>query len=273
MTPLWLTPLESARLVYKEAGIKRCLVAFSGGKDSIAVLALAVEAYGEENVEAYMMCLVQDLACEMDAIRRALRRFPKVKLHTVTHWTKSKMVREGILRHFALPDVRLVKQVDVENYMRAKTGIGFIAYGMKCIDGLLRNAMMKKTRNQTGDALGIDRKTKRLNPLAAWSHKQVISFLRAKKLPIPVPDGRGGTSNGMSMTCQWLSWCEEKHPNDFKKICVDFPLAPAQVLKWRQRQDVVPPKRRRKTVPLPEVRPSADGAERSEERAVQPAGH
>jgi len=66
-------PLQETlkRLETAAAAHKRVLVAYSGGKDSIATLDLCVKTFGIENVECFFMYFIPGLRCVEDELDKA----------------------------------------------------------------------------------------------------------------------------------------------------------------------------------------------------------
>ena len=61
-------------------------------------------------------------------------------------------------------------------------------------------------------------------PLAEWTNRDVLAYLRANKLPTPVVYGKG-VSNGVGFNEDCFLWLRENYPNDLEKIYAEFPLA------------------------------------------------
>lgn len=196
------------------------LVALSGGKDSLATLALCCGAFSR--VEAYFLYLLPGLESAEGPVRYAARRFG-VRLHTRPHYDLSRMLRYGVYSD-ARPDVRRVGLADVEAELRLTTGIGWIAYGYRADESLHRRGMMR----QCG---GVDVRGRRFFPLAQWSRKDVLAYLRRSKLQIPVSDR--AFSSGIDLTDRTLTWLRENYPRDYERILEAFPYAGASEARAR----------------------------------------
>ncbi len=70
----------------------RCLVALSGGKDSLAVLDLACQCF--DLVECFHMWLVPGLECESGPVTAAAARHG-VKVHEIPHWHLGRLFKAG----------------------------------------------------------------------------------------------------------------------------------------------------------------------------------
>lgn len=200
------------------------MVGFSGGKDSIATLDLAVKVF--PRVEAFFMYLVPGLRCEDEMIARVMRRFPTVKLHRIPHPDLSGYMRRNVFG--CNPRGEATKKLDlakIEGHLRERTGIDWFAYGERCSDGLVRNAKLKKIQ-------GIAVKQRRVYPLWTWKAADVIGYLHAAKLPVPRLIGGRKVSGAVAIYPQTLSWLKVHYPDDYAKVCAAFPLAGAAVFRW-----------------------------------------
>ena len=231
------------------------MVGFSGGKDSIATLDLAVKVF--PRVEAFFMYLVPGLRVEDETIRRVMVQFPTVKLHRLPHWDLSTYMRANIFG--CNPRAREVQKLDlakIEAFLRAKTGIEWFAYGERCSDGLVRNAKLKKIQ-------GIAVKQRRVYPLWTWKERDVVGYLHARKLPLPRKIGGRKVSGAVAVHPQPLSWLKREYPDDYAKVLAHFPLVGAAVFRWEN--GLTPDKRGRyfdgskKDLP-PDEQPSVPGA-------------
>lgn len=202
------------------------LVAFSGGKDSIATLDLCMKRFGR--VEAFFMFLVEGLRCEESMLRHALRRYPGLVLHRVPHWELSAYMKANVFecnpRH--LPVKKFV-QADVERFLRDKTGIDWFAWGEKAKDSIVRNAKLKNIG-------GFSAKFHRVYPIYTWKDPDIYGYLRSKKLPIPRLIGGRKFSGAVSLYPPVLLNIREQYPDDYEKICRKFPGAEAAVFRYER---------------------------------------
>jgi 3'-phosphoadenosine 5'-phosphosulfate sulfotransferase (PAPS reductase)/FAD synthetase len=209
---------------------KRILVGLSGGKDSLVTLALAVEHFGAANVETFFMRLVPDLEVESGPVRRAARRFG-VRLHEVAHPGLSKLIRDGVLRdpHPDAAKVRLIKELDVYNSLRARTGIDWIAGGHRCVESVVRNAWL-------GNIRGCDAKSRRVFPIYLWKTPSVMKFLHVRGIQIPpaIAAKRKGQSGGIELSPFCMSWLKKNHPSDYAKVKVRFPYVDTLLIKQQR---------------------------------------
>lgn len=197
------------------------LVALSGGKDSLATLALCKAAFSR--VEAFYMWLVPGLDFVEQPIDKLCDRMG-VKLHKVPHWSLAEILKKGVYadRVRAL-HLRNVKQRDVEDHLRKQTGISWTAWGHRQSDSISRRFYLRKTE-------GYDLAHERLHPIWDWSTQDVLSYLKAQRISAPIhrwgQDGRRSAGfNPLRVEC--LAWIRDHHPEDWQKVLRVFPAAEA----------------------------------------------
>ena len=197
-----------------------CLVACSGGKDSLATLDIVTRVWPKSHVEAFHLYLVPGLRCELDQVERACRRY-KILLHKEPHWMLAQYFKAGKFH----PKVRAVgirnlTQRDVEAQLRKKSNIDWIAYGHRQSDSVSRRCYLR----QRGI---VDPIHKRITPIHDWTNDMVHAYLRQRRIPIP-PVRFGQTkrrSTGFDLTAPVLQWVAEHYPEDIDRILEFFPLA------------------------------------------------
>lgn len=221
-----VTPIEHARAILRGVrarGANRILVACSGGKESRACLDFAVAEFGAANVECFFMALVEGLESVEAPVHATLARYPGVKLHRVPHWLLSHYLREATLmpHQTAAATMRKQKLVDVERAVRAKTGIEWIAWGWRANDSVTRRVLLKRHAPD-----GVWPETHRVFPIADWSTKDVVGYLKGRGIALP-PRFGAKTLNGPSgfdLTASCLRYLREHYPRDFAKVKAVFPF-------------------------------------------------
>ena len=187
------------------------------GKDSMVVLDLCCQVF--PRVEAYTMRLLDIRMATYDAEVAARRH--KVKLHIVPHWEAMAAVKNAILRWHrddvtAMPNVKLR---DVENGVRQASGIEWIATGERMVDSSIRRFRFKKTQ-------GVLEDSKHVAPIYEWLDRDVVGYLRVKRIPLPE---RWGTKNlamgsgfGLNEAC--ILYLKEHYPKDYERVREAFPF-------------------------------------------------
>lgn len=207
-----LAVLSKAR---EERG-RKVLVAYSGGKDSLAVMDLCVRSFDE--VSAFFMYLVPGL----EVIERQLEECKSrwgVEVKQYPHPALAIALREGVYcpswyTNDALPEWKIR---DVYNLASAEAGCKLIATGAKSADGIARKRYFANTKNWDD----------MLYPIKGWNKLDVLGYLRARG--IPLPPSNGAISTGIGMGTKALLWLYDTYPNDFAKLCETFPFAEAVV--------------------------------------------
>ena len=230
----WLTPMrhveDAADRLEKARGVeKSILVSYSGGKDSLAVMDLAVRVFGVAHVKAFMMEAVPGLRYTTE-IAADLQRSHGIALMLVPHWTMLQAIGAGVFcdgtvggkTHNAaqLSALKNAKLADVHAMIRGQAGIRTIATGYKRADSLWRKRMMSIPSAMQDICC----------PLADWTRRQVVEYLQARK--IAVPDDMGGTKylkNGIGLDTRSLCWLHDTMPDDFEKLEQVFPYVGAVI--------------------------------------------
>jgi 3'-phosphoadenosine 5'-phosphosulfate sulfotransferase (PAPS reductase)/FAD synthetase len=120
--------------------------------------------------------------------------------------------------------VPIVKIKDVENYVRQKTGMEYVATGERANESVERNAQFK----QHG---GVDHKRKRFYPCCWWRAQDIFSYMTLHDIPIP-PDYKINAKRSIGdLWVDNMVGIKERFPADFAKIREVFPLIDVQILR------------------------------------------
>lgn len=191
------------------------LVGFSGGKDSIVTLDLCFRYF--KRVQPFFMYLVPDLDFQERMLKWYENKY-SCEIIRLPHFELSDFLRYGTFRIYD-DSVSSVKINDVYNYLRQETGIYWIAAGERCGDSMVRNAMIKHSGT-------IDEKRGRFYPLANWNKKEVLEYIKFKKLYLS-PEQRDIGFSFRGLTGEELTVIAERYPADYEKILKMFPFAGA----------------------------------------------
>lgn len=262
-----MNPIDVARDVIRRTG--QVAVSFSGGKDSLVVLDLAVKELGISNVAAFHLHIIQGLECHEILLRAALARYPGLKLFRLPHANLSKILRNGYLcdvKTGARDRIPLLKPLDVENHVRALTGFEWIASGHRSDDSLQRRAMISAASDEPG--FPMSSKLHKCYPIAAWSANDVAGYLRAHKVPITynaanATGERRLHSDGFGLSPESLARFKKAWPDDFQKVLVVLPYAGAAALEGERRIAA-------RANEVPAVREAASRKKRAQEVPEEP---
>jgi len=210
--------------VASEEGDGKILVGLSGGKDSLTTLDLVLASGLFARVEAFFMYFVRGLRCVEAPVELAQRRHPGLVIHHVPHYALANALRGGLFRpHLnATADWRTTSIKDVEEQLRKKTGIEWLAYGHRMDESSQRRGMLKAID-------GVDRNRRQVYPICDWHNKDVFAYLRMRHIPMPSTLGAMGTNSGMDLRASTLAWMAENHPDDYARVLEVFPYAGAQL--------------------------------------------
>jgi phosphoadenosine phosphosulfate reductase len=196
------------------------LVAYSGGKDSLVVLDLCMRSF--KHVECFFMYFVPGLRCVEEMLDYGRKRWG-VKINQYPHWMTTKSIRDGIFcpNYFTRDDLPEWKLRDIYNLAMAEAGIPIMATGAKKADSLWRKRQLATWGN----------KSDTLYPIVEWNKLDVISYLRARNIPVPASSGKSAT--GIDLSTPSLLWLHDSYPDDFRRVCEVFPYAEAVVYRRR----------------------------------------
>lgn len=179
-----------------------------------------------DEVVTYRMVMVAGLECEERPVRDAIRRHGCEHL-TVPHWELPKILKSG----YAGPvprgahRMRSLRQRDIEQALRDRTGCGFVLLGHREGESLSRLAMLRACK-------GYDEAHFRAYPLHRWRTATVHAYLKAHKIVAP-PAGFG---HGISVhRPASMAWLEERGGEDWRKWLEVFPYSGAIAERYRMR--------------------------------------
>lgn len=199
---------------------KKVLVGFSGGKDSIVTLDLCMRYF--ERVQPFFMYLVPDISFQEETLEWYEQKYD-CEIIRIPHFETSNFLKYGSFRDADL-DVPIVTTNDVYAHLRQQTGIEWIAAGERIKDSIVRRGMIKGTGS-------IDYKRKRFFPVAYWSKKEILDYMKAKKLKM-AKDSRVLGFSWHSLEGRELAPIKEHFPDDFEKILQVYPYAGAAVERY-----------------------------------------
>lgn len=228
-----MTPLEHTSVVINHIRKKsdKIICMYSGGKDSIVLLHMLSKTFRE--VHAVFMYFVKDLEHQQPFLRRA-ERFPNVVLHQYPHWMLSHYIKNAHLTFHKShdDDISLMKAVHIEDAVKRKTGVEWLASGERRSDSLKRYVFLGM---QKFDAIAEGRK--HIYPLSHWTKKQVRTYIKMNRLPMPVDYGQKGNSTGINLDINTLLYLKKNYPNDLEKILKAFPFAGKILFEYEYEQN------------------------------------
>lgn len=204
-----------------------CIVMMSLGKDSIVALDLLYPKY--DRIVCVFMYFVKGLGHIQRWIDWVKAKYPRVEFVQVPHWCLTHILRAGLFCP-AHPGVKLMKLADVVKSLRLQYGIFHVYLGMKKSDGMNRNLMLKGFEGANYINNGY------VYPLAEWNQRDVLWYMKTKRLPAPVRYSLKASS-GVGFNAECLLWMEKHWPEDLAMMYRAFPLCEHLVVQHKARED------------------------------------
>lgn len=221
-----MLPIEHAKEVI--ATVSKCsdraILFYSCGKDSEVLLDLMTPYFKE--VVVVFMYFVKGLDHIEFNLRAVKARYPNVKVMQVPHWTLTRVLRCG-LYCIPNPDIKLLSLKDIDEMVRARTGIRYSFYGMKQSDGLNRRLMLRGYENEAIS------NTNKVYPLSQWKKADVMSYVKARKLPEPIAYNKN-KSQGLTFIPEVFDYLRKNYPQDLERIYQQFPLSRSILIRYDQ---------------------------------------
>lgn len=203
------------------------IVFCSLGKDSLVTLDLVYPKF--ERIVCVFMYFVPHLGHIENWVNWVKTRYPKVEFMQVPHWNLSYILRGG-LYCVPNPKVKLIKLADVLKAVRLKTGIDIALLGMKKADGMNRRLMLKGYEGESYIHNGC------AYPLADWTQKDVLAYMKQARLPEPIRYSlKASSGTGFNIEC--FLWLRENYPQDLQKIYKTFPMSERILFEYDNKQN------------------------------------
>lgn len=201
------------------------VVFLSLGKDSLVVLDLLNKKF--KRVICVYMYFVRGLEHIERWIRWTKARYPHIEIVQIPHWNLSYILKGGMYC-VANPNVKLIKLADVIESVRLKYNAYYVFLGMKKADSMNRRLMLGTYEMSNYENKGL------VYPLAEWTQKDILAYMKQKKLPEPVRYSNKA-SNGIGFNIECFLWLQANFPNDLKKIYEVFPMSERILWEYEQK--------------------------------------
>lgn len=190
------------------------------GKDSIALLDM-IAPYFKEVVCAYMY-IVRDLRHVDRYISWACRKYPNVRFVQLPHFVVYTYRKYGFLGCYRDPKQKLYRLAELNEQVRAHTGIDWTFFGFKQADGMNRRLMLRQYEGQQ-----MNSKSRKCYPLSRWKNADVLRYIHENNLIEPMTYGLGGKqSSGQCVDgVAFLSWLRDNEPESLRKVYAEYPMA------------------------------------------------
>lgn len=247
----------------KERGIREVIVAYSSGKDSLAVLDLCFKHF--ERVAPYFMYILPGLSFQEVHLQYVEKRY-SLEVIRVPDWRLCKLLRGSVARHPTQASASLpsVSWGDVENHIRSRTGLHWVASGESIYDSMNRRGMIVSSSS------GVDIPRGHIYPVGFWKRREIESYLSHNQITIPCEYRvmTKGRSFGGILPDQIFD-IKKHYPEDYERLKELFPLIETQAIRHELDQDE---RRRTKEHKISELRRSRDSSESDQECSLQSAG-
>ncbi|MFA6258786.1 MAG: phosphoadenosine phosphosulfate reductase family protein [Candidatus Paceibacterota bacterium] len=200
--------------------IDQAVVFYSTGKDATAMLNL-FHRFMPGRFKTVFLYFFKGLSIRERMIAYYERRY-KIKIDQYPQFDVSSLYSQA-----SITNQKKIKMKDVENFIRDKYNLPFLAYGYRKDESLERRGMLAHIDD------GIEWKYKKLYPLADWSAKDVFNYLKHEKLPLP-PDYPFGFRDINTFKGDALLWLVENYPEDYEMIKAQYPLIEAELIRARE---------------------------------------
>ena len=191
------------------------LLFLSLGKDSLVLLDLIYPKF--DRIVCVFMYFVKDLEHINRWINWTKAKYPKIEFVQVPHWNLTYILRGGMYC-VPNPDVKLLKLADIVKAMQLRYSVYYTFLGMKKADGMNRRLMLKGYEANSYENNGM------VYPLADWTQKDILAYMRQYNLPEPVRYGNKA-SNGIGFNIDCFLWLRKNYPADLQKIIKAFPMS------------------------------------------------
>lgn len=193
----------------------KCILFLSLGKDSLVLLDLIYPKF--DKIYCVFMYFVKDLE-HIERWKRWVKiRYPRITLYQCPHFALSSVLRSGLFCS-PNPNVKLLSLTHIIKGVKAKFGCEYVFLGMKKADSMTRRVMLMTYKDNLYENNGV------VYPLAEWTNKEVIAYMKHKGMPQPVRYGKKA-SGGVGLNLDCHLWLRENFPQDLEKIYKAFPMS------------------------------------------------
>ena len=193
---------------------KQCILFYSGGKDSAAVLNLLEKTYSKNDIHLVFMPYVDGLA-ETELVIDMAKKHGHSGVHLYQHWGYFKDKANGA---YCIKQGKPKKLDDIYREVRHDLGLLPVFTGAKRSDGMWRRFNIMNTgkgKNYTGIYM----------PIYAWSKYDVLLYLRKNNLEYLKQEGE--RISGVDLSHHYILWAKENQPQSYEAIKREFPFIDA----------------------------------------------
>lgn len=202
---------------------------FSGGKDSIVCLDLASRHF--KKIVCVYLYFVKGLSFKESHFQYYSRRYNVEILQYPRCEDLSRQINSNAYSRPLGKKIPTIKQFEMDLFLRRKLGIEWIIYGYKRADSLSRRGILNSNCAGNNDG-GIDGRNHKIYPLANWSNKKVLHYIKMKKLPLSVEYGFNFRDIN-NFKGETLLWLYHNYPRDYLLVKKQYPFIEAALIRAR----------------------------------------
>ena len=188
------------------------IVAFSSGRDSIAMLDLMMKYYKGEMKFVYWY-FVPNLEFKEKLLRYYEKKYG-IEIIRKPSWTT-----------LAYTTGKKIKQGDCFKQIRKELDIPYMALGYRRSESLTRRAILS-------DVVDIDERNKYIYPLIDFTPTQIKEYVKINRLPIGEEYSLGFKHDFSTPDNEILLYIKNQYPKDYQKIISTFPLLEAKIKQY-----------------------------------------
>jgi len=190
----------------------------AGGKDGIALLDMLSGVFSK------VVCVYMYLVPELDHIRPYIKwaqmHYRNVEVVEIPHFQRDIWLANGFFCE-PQPDIAVRNIGQVEEEVRQMTGLHYAFSGMKGVDGYMKRMRLKMYEKQSG----LVTEKGMAYPLAFWTNKEVLQYIKARNLIAPFVYVEGDVSQGFDLSLGTMLLMKYRYPADYKRVLSSFPYA------------------------------------------------
>ena len=194
---------------------KKCLLSFSGGKDSLACLQLCLDS-NVADLQLYCKVFIPGMDSDEQFLQYIEKRINR-KILRLPHFVNSTLLKYGFYSYVPVDIKKQLKQKDMEEMAKEKLNCQdyWIVNGSRKNESMTRAVMFKPIKD------GFDEKNKRIYPVWDWKEGQIYKYLTKNRWRTIFPKG----IRGSGIFKDYILYLRDKYPQDLPKLFAVYPLA------------------------------------------------
>ena len=196
---------------------QKCILFYSGGKDSVCVLHLLEQVYSKKDINLVFMPFVDGLV-ETDLVIGMAKK-QGYGVHLYQHWRYFVDKAQG---SFCIPQGKPKKLSDIYNEVRQDIGDFPIFYGAKRSDGMWRRLVTSNAKWMVNVHA----------PIYTWSKYDVLLYIRHNNLEYLKQEG--DRVSGVDLSEKYILWAYENQKQSYEALKREFPFLDACIFRAKE---------------------------------------